>query len=179
MNIEKGDKGDRVNIDSNKGNIDRGNMGNTPSSMDEDYEMTKEQFLEVPFIDQSPIKDRIALCFGFEHGKKSMKFPEFLVNVAVFNSHGKREEKIKLSFKIQDFDGDGYINKSDLRAYLERITGHDTDNQSMGESEIEDVVTLTFAEVATGDKGDVISLQDFSHAIASTDFYTKLYLPFE
>jgi|AntAceMinimDraft_1070359.scaffolds.fasta_scaffold135730_1 Ca2+-binding EF-hand superfamily protein len=152
---------------------------NIADMKEEDFQMTKAQFMEIPFILQNPIQDRIAFCFGYENDKKLMNFPEFLVNVAMFNSHGKKEEKIKLSFRIQDFDGDGFINKSDFREYLEAITGSGEEHQSMGETEIEDVITLTFAEVSTSDKGDVISLQDFSHAIATTDFYTKLYLPFE
>jgi Ca2+-binding EF-hand superfamily protein len=142
-----------------------------------DAVMTKDMFLYIPFIAVNPLKDRVVECFGFEDGVDAMKYPEFLMGVSLFNSHGKKEEKLKLAFKIQDFDGDNFISKPDLTEYVSRITKQGN-NASMSEVEIQEMVEITFMETSSDAKGEMISLQDFSRAMAPTDFFTKLRLPF-
>jgi len=76
--------------------------------------MTKEHFLSIPFIADNPLKDRLALCFGYDDDTPEMDFVQWIQGVALFNSHGKREEKLRIAFKMQDIDADGMISKDDL-----------------------------------------------------------------
>jgi Ca2+-binding EF-hand superfamily protein len=145
--------------------------------------MTKEMFLDIPFVSGNPLKERLALCFGYDAETQKMDFVTWLQGVALFNSHGKKEEKLKLAFKLQDFDGDGMLSKEDLTKYLQLITGFG--NQIKGaklltvnEFQLRDVVEECFRESSTDNKMQYISFQDFSRVMAPTDFHIKLVLPF-
>ena len=143
----------------------------------EDGVMTEEMFLEIPFVELNPLRDRLALCFGYEHhpdhSVTEMDFEMFLQGVALFNSHGKREEKLKVAFKMHDFDGDGQISKSDLMLYLERVA-----EDRVEEVDKIDVIDEVFRESSSDSKGQFLSFQDFSRVMAPTDFHIKLVLPF-
>ena len=141
----------------------------------EDSVMTREMFMEIPFVELNPLRDRLALCFGYDPDLEvtEMDFEMFLQGVAMFNSHGKREEKLKIAFKMQDFDGDGQISKSDLMLYLERVT-----EDKVEEVDKIDIIDEVFRESSSDNKGQFLSFQDFSRVMAPTDFHIKLVLPF-
>jgi Ca2+-binding EF-hand superfamily protein len=140
---------------------------------DENSVMTKEMFEEIPFVEVNPLRDRLALCFGFENEITEMNFELFLQGVALFNSHGKREEKLKIAFKMHDFDNDNQISKSDLLTYLDRVTGDRVPGTDKA-----DIVDEVFRESSSDPKGQYLSFQDFSRVLAPTDFHTNISLPF-
>ena len=51
------------------------------------------------------MSDRIALCFGYDEKTEKLDFRSFLCSVAAFNLPGSKEKKLKIAFRIQDFDG--------------------------------------------------------------------------
>jgi Ca2+-binding EF-hand superfamily protein len=71
---------------------------------DNEDEMTLDTFLSIPPLDFNPLKDRIAIHFGFVKGKTEINFKEFVCGLSLFNAIGSRESKIKIAFQIQDFD---------------------------------------------------------------------------
>jgi len=146
---------------------------------DGDDKMTKAMFMDIPCIRVNPLKDRMALCFGFEKGVQSLGFPGFLLGVSHFNSHGRKEDKLKLAFRLQDFDDDNKLTKPDMVRYLETITGQNSNSKVAGwdDKAIVDVVDNVFQELASDDKKEVIELQDFIRGMHSSDFHTKLQLP--
>lgn len=137
--------------------------------------MDKDMFLSIPFVASNPLKDRLVLCFGYDDATNttSMDFVAWLQGVALFNSHGKKEEKLKLAFKIQDFDGDNQISKQDLTDYLKIVT-----DDKLDEPMIKDLVEEVFRESCSDPKMQHLSFQDFSRVMAPTDFHIKLILPF-
>eukprot|EP00601_Ochromonadales_sp_CCMP2298_P007999 CAMPEP_0173201390 /NCGR_PEP_ID=MMETSP1141-20130122/18325_1 /TAXON_ID=483371 /ORGANISM="non described non described, Strain CCMP2298" /LENGTH=191 /DNA_ID=CAMNT_0014126507 /DNA_START=60 /DNA_END=635 /DNA_ORIENTATION=+ len=135
-------------------------------------EMTKELFVDMKGIALNPLKDRLCVCFGFNEHVNVLDFQAFLIGLSVFNSSGKREAKLKMAFKIQDFDGDGFISKQDLIEYLRRITG-----STLGEEEIEEVAAEVFRETSSDPLLKVISFADFQRVVAPSDFQAKLMLP--
>jgi len=158
--------------------------------------MSKNHFLNIPFIAGNPLKERLALCFGYDDDTLEMDFVEWIQGVALFNSHGKRDEKLKLAFKMQDFDGDGMISKDDLSKYMHLVTGlpeeiltadkpeelkthhltlAQTDFNAM---ELKDIVDEVFRESSSDNKMQYLTFQDFSRVMAPTDFHIKLALPF-
>jgi Ca2+-binding EF-hand superfamily protein len=139
--------------------------------------MSRDMFMDIPTVRINPLKHRIALCFGYEKGVSSLDFPAFLNGVAMFNSHGRKEEKLKLAFRIQYFDEDGKLSRDDLKKYLETVTGQpNLKIQGWSETAMEDIINITLHEVCADDKKGYIDLHEFIRAMHTTDFYTKLQL---
>jgi Ca2+-binding EF-hand superfamily protein len=134
--------------------------------------INQEEFLKIECIAVNPLKDRLSLCFGFEKDVELLDFQSFLCGLALFNSPGKREQKLRLAFRIQDFDGDGVISKADMVQYLQRITA-----SSMSLPEIEEVVAEVFRESASDAKQEALNFSDFQRVVAPMDFQAKLLLP--
>lgn len=79
---------------------------------------------------------------------------------------------VKLAFRLQDYDDDGLISKSDMNKYVVTISGNILDI-----TEVTNIVDTIFQECSSDSAQEVISFSDFQRVIAGTDFYTKLYLP--
>jgi len=100
-----------------------------------------------------------------------------LVGLALFNSPGRREAKLKLAFTIHDFDNDGVLNKEDLCIYLRRATRPTEDDASFTEEVIQDMVKEVLRESSSDPKQEHLSFADFQRIVASLDFQAKLVLP--
>lgn len=132
--------------------------------------MSKGLFVSMESICENPLLDRICLCFGYTDLVDELDFKGFLVGVAAFNSPGLKVQKLRIAFRIQDFDDDGVINKSDLTTYLNRIT-----ESSLKPTEIEQLVEEIMKE--TGNSQEVITFTDFQRVVAPKDFQANLLLP--
>lgn len=134
--------------------------------------LTKEKFLLLPAIQHNPLKQRIALCFGYDDITFSLTFQQFLIGIALFNAPGQREQKLKTAFRIQDFDNDGMINKHDLIQYLQCIT-----DKVMNEKELEAIAINVLRESASDANQEALSFADFRRIVTPLDFQAKLLLP--
>lgn len=133
--------------------------------------IAKDAFLNLKFIENNPIQDRIADCFGFDT-TDAIDFDAFLSGCALFNAPGSREQKFRTAFRLHDYDDDGLISKPDLSMYLKRIT-----SDSLEDSEVVEMVNQVFLECSSDPKFEVISYADFKIMISPTDFHVKLQLP--
>jgi len=131
-----------------------------------------DNFLNMEGIVNNPLKDRIANCFGYDDENAGLDFEGFLLGVALFNSPGKREMKIKTAFKIQDFDSDGAINKQDLITYIQRVTA-----KTLEEKDIEEVAQSILLESSSDINHAFLSFNDFRKVVVALDFQAKLILP--
>lgn len=134
--------------------------------------LSKEKFLLLPAIQHNPLKQRIALCFGYDDNTFSLTFQQFLIGIALFNAPGQREQKLKTAFRIQDFDNDGMLNKEDLMQYLRCIT-----DNAMNEQELEVIAINVLRESSSDVSQDVLSFADFRRIVTPLDFQAKLLLP--
>lgn len=134
--------------------------------------MTKSVFKEMDAIALNPLNDRICVCFGLQEDTSTIDFEAFLIGVAAFNAPGRGEVKLKTAFKIQDFDNDGYISKSDLTEYLKRIT-----TSSFNEKELTELVNEVFRETSSDLKQEQITFADFQRVVILLDFQAKINLP--
>lgn len=130
----------------------------------------------------NPFNDRICQCFNLNNDDSKIDFKQFLIGLALFNSPGRREAKLKLAFTIQDFDNDGVINKEDLCMYLRRSTIRPTDednvdNKSFNDEVIQDIVKEVLRESSSDPKQEQLSFADFQRIVAPLDFQAKLVLP--
>lgn len=133
--------------------------------------MKRDVFLDLDGIVNNPLKERIAMCFGFDDEVQSLDFQAFLVGVALFNSPGRREQKMKTAFRLQDFDNDGSINKSDLIKYLELVS------TGLDEKQISEIADQVLKESASDALQETITFSDFQRIVAPLDFQAKLLLP--
>lgn len=134
--------------------------------------MSKDAFVNIEGIHLNPLIDRICLCFGLTEESSVLDFQAFLVGLSAFNSPGKREQKLRIAFKIQDFDGDGSISRKDLAQYIERTTA-----KTLTDTEINDIVIEVFRETCSDPKQELLSFSDFQRIVAPLDFQAKLILP--
>lgn len=139
--------------------------------------MTKDMFLDILCVKINPLRDRVAISFGYATPSTTLDFPAFLMGVALFNAHGRREEKLKLAYRLQDMDDDGVLTKPDMVLYLETITGQpNTTVTGWNGLSIQDVVDQVFNEISLD--GKEITIMDYTRCLHSTDFHTKLQMLF-
>jgi len=138
--------------------------------------ITKEVFLSIKCIDVNPLRERVSGVFGFDKQslQSALAFKEFLIGVAIFNSPGLYEQKLRAAFRLQDVDDDGSISRQDLNDYLRLLMP--ADNVMIGDEEIAQVVDQVFEE--TSADGNNITFADFQRTVGPTDFQTKMHLPF-
>jgi Ca2+-binding EF-hand superfamily protein len=134
--------------------------------------VTRDEFLNISALVHNPLKERVALCFGYDEECIELDFRGFLKGLALFNGPGQREQKLRTAFRIQDFDGDGVINKSDLTCYIQKITCN-----SLKDEEVENIVSQLMGESSSDVNQDVINFSDFQKVVAPSDFQAKLLLP--
>mmetsp|Transcript_23026 Transcript_23026/g.23246 ORF Transcript_23026/g.23246 Transcript_23026/m.23246 type:complete len:205 (+) Transcript_23026:231-845(+) len=135
-------------------------------------DMSKEVFLNLPAIIHNPLNDRICAIFGYDN-KAIIDFRAFIIGISSFNSPGNKEHKLRVAFRLHDFDEDNYISQEDLRLYLLRITGN-----KLSSDDINKLIQNVFDECSGTDKQtELISFLEFQRIMASTDFQTKLLLP--
>lgn len=138
--------------------------------------ITKEVFLSIKCIDVNPLRERVCGVFGFDKQslQSSLEFKEFLLGIAIFNSPGLYEQKLRAAFRLQDVDDDGSISRKDLTDYLRLLMP--ADNNIISDEEIARVVDQVFDETSVD--GTNITFADFQRTVGPTDFQTKMHLPF-
>lgn len=139
-------------------------------------EMTRHQFMNVRSIQMNPIGDRIALCFGFKHDdpKSVISFEDYMQRAADFNRPGNRDIKLKLAFKIQDYDNDEKIDKTDLKTYYDAIARNGNMAVAVPKKVRNEVVSKVLSETSSDPKKKFLNFEDFQRVIGTTDFDTNL-----
>jgi Ca2+-binding EF-hand superfamily protein len=147
--------------------------------------MTLEQFLAIEAIERNPLKLRIANEFGFEAAGGALTCDAFITGLAQFNSPGKRDEKLRLMFRLHDMDGDGALSPEDIVGYLTLISsnGQVGQNGDGGGDQLTQVDVIVEAVANLFDEFDRsarrkgLSMSDFNLVVGPTDFHTKLFIP--
>ena len=129
-------------------------------------------FLALPALEFNPLKNRIAMHFGFINGKTDINFKEFVCGLALFNSQGQRDSKIKIAFQVQDFDDDGVLSKEDLTTYINLVTANGLTNEGDVEFMVEQLINESFAGQEL--RGEVIAFTDFQRLLSAMDFQAKM-----
>lgn len=134
--------------------------------------MSKKVFLNIEALKHNPLRNQIALCFGFDEEVVQLDFVGYLSGLSQFNSPGKRDQKLKTAFKLQDFDCDGQLSREDIMKYVGLVT-----NNLMSEEEVEAIAKNVLQESSSDPKQEFLSFADFQRVVAPTDFQSKLMLP--
>ncbi|XP_040566050.1 calcium and integrin-binding family member 2 [Lepeophtheirus salmonis] len=124
-----------------------------------------------PELKENPFRKRICKVFSADYPNddvenKGLDFNEFLMLYSVFSDNAPREIKVHYAFQIYDFDGDNYINASDIELAAKLLTQNELCVQ-----EIKEIVESVLIE---GDIDDdkKLSPNEFEHVITkSPDFF--------
>ncbi|XP_076465534.1 calcium and integrin-binding family member 2-like [Babylonia areolata] len=126
--------------------------------------------LNMPELKENPFKEQICKVFS-EPESGQMTFEEFLDMFSVFSESAPRDVKAVYAFKIYDWDGDGHLNKSDLRATLLKLT-----QEGLTEDEASFVVDKVLEE-ADLDDDSMLSFVEFEHVISrAPDFLNTFHI---
>jgi len=82
--------------------------------------LDKEKFTSVLQFKNNPFANRIVDIFS-ERGDEAVTFEEFLDIFSVFSSRAAKEEKIKVAFRLYDFDDNGFIDPVDLEMVMDTM----------------------------------------------------------
>ena len=134
--------------------------------------MTKEAFMKIEAIARNPLKERIATLCGFDHDLVKLTSDEFVVAIGQFNSPGKREDKLKLAFRLHDLNDDGVITQNDLKEYITITT-----IESISTEDIQETINNVFKEFEPSTRRKGINIADFQLVVGASDFHTKLIIP--
>ena len=143
--------------------------------------LSKEQFLQIECIDRNPLKERIYSCI-IDPYKQRKHFPDddveldlkmFLVGLSQFNNQGHRDQKLKIAFRLHDFDDDDFISKKDLELYITAITR----STELSTEEVAEVVNNVFLEFPQECQSSGIPFLEFQKVVGVTDFQAKLQIP--
>ncbi|ETW00290.1 hypothetical protein, variant 1 [Aphanomyces invadans] len=138
-------------------------------------EMTQEQFFAIPGVAVNPLRNRLFELFELSP-THTVSFQDFATLMAVFTYHSSRDNKLRMSFKLQDMDGDGKISKADLVSYMKLVVnfGGVPDPDEL-DKKLDMLATRTLEEASTDASGDFLSYDDFAKVVMTTDdFETKL-----
>jgi len=139
----------------------------------------------------NPFTPRLVDIFS-ERGDETLTFDEFVDLFSVFSSRAPKEEKIKVAFRMYDFDDNGFIDPVDLEMVIETMLklADDDDKERLSEEEriciIQKVITEGDPSVTEEDQQKhgwqnvgQISCHEFERIMQRVpDFESKFYISF-
>eukprot|EP00999_Lentomonas_sp_LEN2_P000198 NODE_1193_length_960_cov_88.518607_g1148_i0.p1 GENE.NODE_1193_length_960_cov_88.518607_g1148_i0~~NODE_1193_length_960_cov_88.518607_g1148_i0.p1 ORF type:complete len:255 (-),score=67.88 NODE_1193_length_960_cov_88.518607_g1148_i0:46-810(-) len=137
---------------------------------DGDGSISYTEFQKWPAIGENPLLKRVIDIFDVD-GDETVDMKEFVRALAIF-SHDDRLEKLKFTFRIYDFDADGWISNADLFKTIKVMV-----EDNLTEEEIQETVDKTFIE-CDANKDGLISWDEFKHACEKQNFGDMLKLQF-
>jgi len=153
--------------------------------------LSKEQVKGIPQLANNPFTPRLVDIFS-ERGDETLTFDEFVDLFSVFSSRAPKEEKIKVAFRMYDFDDNGFIDPVDLEMVIETMLklADDDDKERLSEEEriciIQKVITEGDPSVTEEDQQKhgwqnvgQISCHEFERIMQRVpDFESKFYISF-
>eukprot|EP00689_Sawyeria_marylandensis_P001979 EC822816.1.p1 GENE.EC822816.1~~EC822816.1.p1 ORF type:complete len:200 (+),score=79.99 EC822816.1:26-601(+) len=122
------------------------------ASREDDGVIDKKEFQQALGLKDSLFVDRMFSLFdGNKDG--TIDFKEFICGLSVFSEKGTMDEKLKFSFKIYDFDGDGGISKEELYKLLEASLVENS--LGIPKEQLNSLVDATFLEADTNKDGSI------------------------
>eukprot|EP00600_Ochromonadales_sp_CCMP1393_P001334 CAMPEP_0174990144 /NCGR_PEP_ID=MMETSP0004_2-20121128/21145_1 /TAXON_ID=420556 /ORGANISM="Ochromonas sp., Strain CCMP1393" /LENGTH=216 /DNA_ID=CAMNT_0016243693 /DNA_START=151 /DNA_END=801 /DNA_ORIENTATION=- len=120
--------------------------------------ITIKQFQASMLFKDSALLDRIFRVFDADQDNQ-ISFPEYLSCMSSISSKSSKEDKLKFSFQIYDFDGDGLISVGDLTAVLAATLREH--KLKISREDIDFVVQKTMEEAAPATP-NMISLPEYT-----------------
>lgn len=153
--------------------------------------LDKEKFISVLQFRNNPFASRIVDIFS-ERGDEKLTFDEFVDIFSVFSARATKEEKIKVAFRLYDFDDNGFIDPVDLEMVMNTLLklADDEDSERLSQEEkiciIQKVITEGDPSITEEDQQKhgwqnvgQISFHEFERIMQRVpDFESKFYISF-
>ncbi|KAL4175067.1 hypothetical protein KRP22_000040 [Phytophthora ramorum] len=142
-------------------------------------DMTKDEFYALPAISVNPLRDQLFKSLELSPAQ-TITFAEFAKFIQIFSYSSLQDVKLKEAFKIHDFDGDGKISRDDLRAYCALVFPKVSDSEAVTAQQgtLETLIEHVMSEASSAPSRDFLVYDDFIKVIQSTDFESRLIVPF-
>uniref|UniRef100_A0A0N5AFM9 EF-hand domain-containing protein n=1 Tax=Syphacia muris TaxID=451379 RepID=A0A0N5AFM9_9BILA len=141
-------------------------QGNRPSIIT----LCFEEVEKMPELKENPFRRRICQVFS-EDGCGNLTFDDFLDMFSVFSEMAPLQLKLKYAFRIYDFDGDEYLNQSDLSKVIRCLTRDELSDEEIA------FITTRIIEESDLDGDEQISYAEFEHVVSrSPDFIRTFHI---
>ena len=131
--------------------------------------ISSDEMLQLPQLKYNPLGKRVIVAtFQTKEHKSAdtLSFNDFVEVLSVFAPAASDQEKLKLAFKVFDFDGDRFLGRSDLEQLITALLRPaTTDEDKKLHTHILDEV---FRE-ADQDQDEKLSYDEFLKAVAHSD----------
>lgn len=125
--------------------------------------ITRQQFQTAMLFKDSALLDRIFRVFDLDDDNQ-ISFTEYLTCLNTISSKAAKEDKLKFSFHIYDFDGDNFISVGDLTAVLAATLREY--RLVIAREDIDHIVQKTMSEAQPRNAG-MISFEEYSKLVAN------------
>ncbi|XP_077991138.1 calcium and integrin-binding family member 2-like [Glandiceps talaboti] len=127
---------------------------------DKNVRLPMDKILDLQEMRVNPFKDRICKVFS-SSGDGDQTFEDFLDMMSVFSDNAPKSVKAEYAFRIYDFNEDDFIDSSDLKEVINRLTG----DQELSDEDMQQLIDNIFEE-ADLDDDDSLSFAEFEHVIS-------------
>jgi len=125
--------------------------------------ITRKQFQAAMLFKDSALLDRIFRVFDADDNDQ-ISFQEYVQCLSMISSKAPKEEKMKFSFQLYDFDGDNFISVTDMTAVVAAtLREHQI---AVARPELDIIVQKTMTEANTKYPG-MISLEEYMKMVAN------------
>ncbi|KAI5481096.1 calcium-dependent protein serine/threonine phosphatase [Pseudohyphozyma bogoriensis] len=156
---------------------------------DNNGEIDRDEFLQIPQIANNPLSNRMIAIFD-ENGGGTVDFQEFVAGLSAFSSRGGRDEKLRFAFKVYDMDRDGFISNGELFLVLKMMVGNNLKDQQLQQivdksglswekvgSRGADLFWCVLAMMEADQNGDgKLDFEEFKAMVANTDIAKQMTL---
>ncbi|XP_018013815.1 calcium and integrin-binding protein 1 [Hyalella azteca] len=152
-------------------------VGHNPNA-----KLPMDKLLTLPELRANPFADRI--CQVFSSSKDGdCTFEDFLDMMSVFSEAAPKTVKTAYAFRIYDFDGDEYLDRSDLTQVVCRLIGgrHVTEPSQlvadlrMSSSDVDILVSKILEEADLDDDGR-LAYAEFDHVMSKAPDFANSFL---
>ena len=131
------------------------------NSDDHNYKINLHEFQTALQLPSTDFTERIFAAFDTDDSSE-IEFDEFVLGLSALTPDATIEEKATFCFGVYDIDGNGHIEKGELKQILTFSLGSNS-SVHLSEQQIDAVVEATFKQMDTDNNGG-ISLQEFIQA---------------
>ena len=134
--------------------------------------ISHDEMLQLPQLKYNPLGKRVIVATFPKEAKETLSFNDFVAVLSVFAPATSDDAKLRLAFRVFDFDDDKFLGRGDLEQLLQALLPVDT------EEKLRTHILDEVLKEADQDQDEKLSYDEFLKAVAHSDIRSKLTIPF-